>query len=168
MSNVPAVNELQAKLTAVMEELDHKVFRPQQVRRLALVVSASRATIAVDPRDRAPACPPSRSPSPLPPPRSDRQKTAFLCQAKCTDMKGPQEELHRCLEQCGQPIARHEASVMSELQQFQGRVQRCVAQCQDRQRGQTDSVKYDKCISECAVFYQKELAQLKPKLMKKP
>ena len=105
---------------------------------------------------------------PLPPPRSDRQKTAFLCQAKCTDMKGPQEELHRCLEQCGQPIARHEASVMSELQQFQGRVQRCVAQCQDRQRGQTDSAKYDKCISECAVFYQKELAQLKPKLMKKP
>jgi len=91
-----------------------------------------------------------------------------LCQAKCTDMKGPQEELHRCLEQCGQPIARHEASVMSELQQFQGRVQRCVAQCQDRQRGQTDSAKYDKCISECAVFYQKELAQLKPKLMKKP
>ena len=56
----------------------------------------------------------------------------------------------------------------SELQQFQGRVQRCVAQCQDRQRGQTDSAKYDKCISECAVFYQKELAQLKPKLMKKP
>jgi len=30
--NVPAVNDLQQKLSAVMEELDHKVFRPQQVR----------------------------------------------------------------------------------------------------------------------------------------
>ena len=50
------------------------------------------------------------------------QKTAFLCQAKCTDMRGPQEEFHRCLEQCGQPIARHEQAVMSELQGFQ---QRC-------------------------------------------
>ena len=29
--NVPAVNDLQQKLSAVMEELDHKVFRPQQV-----------------------------------------------------------------------------------------------------------------------------------------
>jgi hypothetical protein len=77
MSNVPAVNELQAKLTTVMEELDHKVFRPQQVRRLALVVPASRATIAVDPRDRAPACPPSRSPSPLPSPGPIGRKPRF-------------------------------------------------------------------------------------------
>jgi len=167
MSNVPAVNELQAKLTAVMEELDHKVFRPQQVRRLARRPRVPRDDRGRSARSRARVSSFALTLPPTPP-RSDRQKTAFLCQAKCTDMKGPQEELHRCLEQCGQPIARHEASVMSELQQFQGRVQRCVAQCQDRQRGQTDSAKYDKCISECAVFYQKELAQLKPKLMKKP
>ena len=98
------------------------------------------------------------------------QKAAFLCQAKCADMRGPQEEMHRCLQQCGEPIARHEAAVMGELQQFQQRIQRCVVQCQDKQAGQTtpDTKKYEKCVSECAVFYQKELAQLKPKLLKKP
>ena len=119
----------------------------------------------------------SRSPRPVvwviidaPPPLSVQppQKTAFLCQAKCTDMRGPQEEFHRCLEQCGQPIARHEQAVMSELQGFQQRVQRCVVQCQDRQASSKDEAKYEKCISECAVFYQKELAQLRPKLLKKP
>ena len=85
-------------------------------------------------------------------------------------MSGPQEEMHRCLQQCGEPIARHEAAVMGELQQFQQRIQRCVVQCQDKQAGQTapDTKKYEKCVSECAVFYQKELAQLKPKLLKKP
>ena len=132
--NVPAVNELQQKLSAVMEELDHKVFRPQQVRsrrphsgpnrhrarsRRSHVTRHSRR---LDPRSR-------------PPPLALAQKAAFLCQAKCTDMRGPQEEMHRCLQQCGEPIARHEAAVMGELQQFQQRIQRCVVQCQDKQAG---------------------------------
>ena len=31
-----------------------------------------------------------------------------------------------------------------------------------------DQAGFDKCVSECAVFYQKELGQLRPKLLKKP
>ena len=159
--NVKAVQDLQEKITAVMEELDHKVFRPEQVR------TRRRARAVSDRGRRALSC---GSSSDAPPPLSVQppQKTAFLCQAKCTDMRGPQEEFHRCLEQCGQPIARHEQAVMSELQGFQQRVQRCVVQCQDRQASSKDEAKYEKCISECAVFYQKELAQLRPKLLKKP
>ena len=41
--NVPAVNDLQQKLSAVMEELDHKVFRPQQVRPVPVSASAPKA-----------------------------------------------------------------------------------------------------------------------------
>ena len=41
--NVPAVNALQQKLSAVMEELDHKVFRPQQVRPVPVSASAPKA-----------------------------------------------------------------------------------------------------------------------------
>jgi|TARA_B110000977_G_scaffold128369_1_gene163881 hypothetical protein len=85
-------------------------------------------------------------------------------------MKGPQEEMHSCLQKCGEPIAQHEAAVMGEMQQFQQRIQRCVVQCQDRQAGKEspDTGKYEKCVSECAVFYQKELATMKPRLLKKP
>ena len=59
---------------------------------------------------------------------------------------------------------------MGELQSFQSRVQRCVASCQDRQAGTStpDQGAFDKCVSECAIFYQKELGQLRPKLLKKP
>lgn len=162
--NVKAVQDLQEKLTAVMEELDHKVFRPEQVRtrrRARAVSDCGRRALSGGSSSDA-------RPRPRPSPSTPPQKTAFLCQAKCTDMRGPQEEFHRCLEQCGQPIARHEQAVMSELQAFQQRVQRCVVQCQDRQAGSKDEAKYEKCISECAVFYQKELAQLRPKLLKKP
>ena len=84
-----------------------------------------------------------------------------------TDLRGPQEEMHACLAKCGEPIQRHEAAVMGELQEFQHRVQRCVQQCQDKQATTQDQGKFDKCVSECAVFYQKELASLKPQLMKK-
>lgn len=157
--NVKAVQDLQEKITAVMEELDHKVFRPEQVR-------TRRRARAVSDRGRRALSHHLTRPRPFP--SNPPQKTAFLCQAKCTDMRGPQEEFHRCLEQCGQPIARHEQAVMSELQGFQQRVQRCVVQCQDRQASSKDEAKYEKCISECAVFYQKELAQLRPKLLKKP
>ena len=167
--NVPAVNDLQQKLSAVMEELDHKVFRPQQVRSRrphsgpirhrarSRRFHVTRNSHRFDPRSR-------------PLPLALAQKAAFLCQAKCTDMRGPQEEMHRCLQQCGEPIARHEAAVMGELQQFQQRIQRCVVQCQDKQAGQDelDTKKYEKCVSECAVFYQKELKELRPKLLKKP
>ena len=119
-----AVQDLQSQLAKVMEELDHKVFRPQQ-------------------------------------------KAAFQCSIKCIDLRGPQEEMHACLAKCGEPIQRHEAAVMGELQEFQHRVQRCVQQCQDKQATSQDTGKFDKCVSECAVFYQKELSSLKPQLMKK-
>ena len=156
--NVKAVQDLQEKITAVMEELDHKVFRPEQVR-------TRRRARAVSDRGRRALAGGSSADAPPPFPSAPTE-TAFLCQR--TDMRGPQEEVHRCLEQCGQPIARHEQAVMSELQGFQQRVQRCVVQCQDRQASSKDEAKYEKCISECAVFYQKELAQLRPKLLKKP
>ena len=42
-----------------------------------------------------------------------------------------------------------------------------MQQCQDKQATTQDQGKFDKCVSECAVFYQKELASLKPQLMKK-
>jgi hypothetical protein len=166
--NVPAVNDLQQKLSAVMEELDHKVFRPQQVRSRRPPSAPTMAPRAIDRAGSTSLTVPT--PRSRPTPLARAQKAAFLCQAKCTDMSGPQEEMHRCLQQCGEPIARHEAAVMGELQQFQQRIQRCVVQCQDRQAGATapDTKKYEKCVSECAVFYQKELKELRPKLLKKP
>ena len=46
--NVPAVNDLQQKLSAVMEELDHKVFRPQQVRSRRPPSAPTMAPRAID------------------------------------------------------------------------------------------------------------------------
>uniref|UniRef100_A0A7S0X5S1 Protein FAM136A n=1 Tax=Mantoniella antarctica TaxID=81844 RepID=A0A7S0X5S1_9CHLO len=114
------VEELQTKLTGLVEELDHKVFRPEQ-------------------------------------------KVAFQCSATCCDLRGPQGEMAQCLEQCGARMAHHQQAVNNELQAFQGRMQRCGTACQDRQG---DQAMLDKCVNECAVFYQKELGQLRPKLLK--
>jgi hypothetical protein len=121
---IKEVQNLQTKLSSLMDELDHKVFRPSQ-------------------------------------------KQVFQCSIKCTEARATtQAEFHDCLSQCSAPLQRHEAAVMSELQEFQHRVQRCVQQCQDKQATTQNQSQFERCVSDCAVFYQKELGAMRPKLLK--
>jgi len=63
---------------------------------------------------------------------------------------------------------------MQELSAFQGRVQRCVMQCQDRAQALVESKgvekaqeALEKCAdNDCAKFYSKELAVTGTKLIK--
>ena len=103
-----AVQDLQAQLTKVMEELDHKVFRPQQ-------------------------------------------KAAFQCSIKCTDLRGPQEEMHACLavRRAHPGTGRGHGGAPGVSAQGRGAV--------PGYRRTQDQGKFDKMRGECAVFYQKEL-----------
>ena len=85
----------------------------------------------------------------------------------------PRQEFQRCLERAGQETAKTEHAVMHELNAFQGRVQRCVVQCQDKAQGLVDSKgveaaqnNMEKCVNECGAFYKKELDGIARKLMK--
>jgi len=101
------------------------------------------------------------------------QKRAFDASSKCSESNKPRLEFQRCLERAGQETAKTEHAVMHELNAFQGRVQRCVVQCQDKAQGLVDSKgveaaqnNMEKCVNECGAFYKKELDGIGRKLMK--
>ncbi len=99
------------------------------------------------------------------------QRTAFLGQAKCCENTGAtQQQLQQCLQKCGAGPAAAQRLLQQEMKQFQTRLQRCAADCQDSVR---DSVplaatitaaqqeqlqaKGQACLSKCADI---SLAQL--------
>lgn len=59
------------------------------------------------------------------------RKESFLCSAKCCDTTDNHEALQMCVDNCQRKVAEAENIVSSELQQFQGRLQRCVLACKD-------------------------------------
>lgn len=53
-----------------------------------------------------------------------------LCAAKCCDDKtGSIDSVQNCIERCSAPVNRAQHYVQKELQDFQGRLQRCVVVC---------------------------------------
>lgn len=60
-----------------------------------------------------------------------RQKDAFLCSARCCDTASSLQDVQSCVEQCSQVVAAAQRVVMTELQEFQERFQRCAQRCQD-------------------------------------
>lgn len=60
------------------------------------------------------------------------QKEAFLCSAKCCDASSPLPLIQQCTDRCQQPVILAQQVLYGELQDFQERMQRCLARCQDR------------------------------------
>ena len=102
------------------------------------------------------------------------QKRAFDASSKCCDGSKSSEQFQACLQRAGQETQHAEHAVMQELQAFQGRVQRCMMQCQDRAQTLVESKGVEKaqevmekCAeNDCAKFYAKELAATGAKLVK--
>ncbi|NXO21191.1 F136A protein, partial [Cisticola juncidis] len=86
------------------------------------------------------------------------QGAMFRCSARCCeDAAASMQEVQRCIERCHAPLARAQAIVTAELEQFQARRSPCLLQCSDqaqdalgaggaepRVRGQLDA-----CLATC-------------------
>lgn len=58
------------------------------------------------------------------------QKDMHLCAAKCCDDKSASiDTVQSCIERCSQPVNRAQRYIHSEMEGFQGRLQRCVMVC---------------------------------------
>lgn len=50
-----------------------------------------------------------------------------LCAANCcSDQSGSMDSVQRCIERCSEPVTKSQRYFQSELEGFQGRLQRCV------------------------------------------
>ncbi|CAM9338443.1 unnamed protein product, partial [Phaeothamnion confervicola] len=60
------------------------------------------------------------------------QQRTYSCMAKCyEDKRSPARQVSSCAEQCSMPAQRANEAIGQEMQEFQGRLQRCAMQCQD-------------------------------------
>ncbi|XP_064603641.1 protein FAM136A-like isoform X2 [Liolophura sinensis] len=74
----------------------------------------------------------------------------YKCSAKCCENpKSSLEDVQRCVDQCSQPVNKAQSFVHNELQNYQGRLQRCAMDCQDKIR---DKVKPDSADSEVSKY----------------
>jgi len=61
------------------------------------------------------------------------QKSMHLCAANCCDNEHISlDGVHRCTQNCSEPLNKAQNFVQGELRAFQERLSRCVADCQDK------------------------------------
>ena len=103
------------------------------------------------------------------------RKESFLCSAKCCDSADTHENLQACVDVCQRKVAEAENLLAAELQQFQGRLQRCVLACKDDVEAQAGpnidaatqaqlQAKVDACASKCVDDQIATLGPMKKRL----
>ena len=105
------------------------------------------------------------------------QKKSYDCSSNCmsTRVSPTEEDLLKCLQQCGQPVQQAAQVFQGEAQRFQQRLQRCSAGCQDRAQDAMGSgdpndpalrAKAEKVMGDCLVVCAKEHIGMLPALRK--
>ena len=90
------------------------------------------------------------------------QKKTYLAMAACYDSKNSSpQQINACLQNCSQAVQLSQQVIQNEMNQFQNRLQRCAADCDDSIRDKfpdlSDQSKMDKaqgqmnsCLNTCA------------------
>ena len=94
------------------------------------------------------------------------------CAAECcADSSASLEQVHGCIEKCGQDIHKAQNYVQNELGHFQRRLERCAMDCQDKIRDKIDpkaketemekfKAQYEDCVYKCVDSQMHSLPKL--------
>ncbi|XP_033251678.1 protein FAM136A-like [Drosophila miranda] len=102
------------------------------------------------------------------------QNEMHLCAAKCCqDDTSSVDSVQRCVDRCSTPMTRAQNYVQQELGEFQGRLQRCVMQCNDDVKvkmplspSEEQIAKYTDQFERCAIQCVDKHVGLIPSMMK--
>lgn len=102
------------------------------------------------------------------------QVQMHLCAAKCCEDKNSSiDVVQNCVERCSGPLTRAQKYVHNELEGFQGRLQRCVMQCNDDIKikmppspTEDEIAKYTNQFERCAVKCVDKHVDLIPQMLK--
>jgi len=104
------------------------------------------------------------------------QRAMHTCAAKCCeDERAGLDDVHRCVENCAQPLHKAQSFVQTEMQQFQERLQRCVMECQDKIRDKVGSdttenqalqykAEFESCAIRCVDNHMDRIPQYTKKI----
>ncbi|GAB4819062.1 hypothetical protein N2152v2_006108 [Parachlorella kessleri] len=99
------------------------------------------------------------------------QKDAYQCMAKCCDTAPTSTELQKCVGNCERKVAIAQQVCNVTMQDFQGRLQRCMQRCQDQVQDSLPSSPSEKdiakaqdklanCFADCAEEYTRQIPRL--------
>ncbi|KAJ6641340.1 Protein FAM136A [Pseudolycoriella hygida] len=102
------------------------------------------------------------------------QADMHFCAAKCCEDKTSSiDSVQACVERCSVPLNKAQRYVHTELEGFQGRLQRCVMQCNDEIKNQMppspsegEVAKYTNQFERCAIKCVDKHVDLIPNLFK--
>jgi type I site-specific restriction endonuclease len=91
----------------------------------------------------------------------DLQGNMHRCAATCCDNSSASlEDVHHCVSRCGEDMAKAQGYVQRELSLFQGKLERCALDCQDKIREKVTAEtseaaveglrgQYEDCVVRC-------------------
>lgn len=81
----------------------------------------------------------------------------FSCGLECLDDKNSVKQAENCIDNCGRVMHTAMNIVQKEVNSFQGRIDRCLMDCQDSVRHTKDESvareKFDKCSDACIMKF---------------
>ncbi|CRL07567.1 CLUMA_CG020532, isoform A [Clunio marinus] len=102
--------------------------------------------------------------------QSDMHQCASKC---CEDTQSSMDTIQRCIERCSQPVNKAQRYVQSELERVQGRLQRCVMDCNDNIKdrmptnpSETEVAKFTTEFERCAIKCVDGTVETLPSLFK--
>lgn len=94
------------------------------------------------------------------------KRQMFQCGIGCLDDKNTVAKAEDCIENCGQTMKQAMFIVQTEVNAFQGRIDRCLMNCQDDVRHQKDEAKARQLFEGCAEKCVKEFNPVVPEVVK--
>lgn len=78
------------------------------------------------------------------------KRDMFKCGIECLNDKNSIREAENCIEKCGQPMHKGMSILQTEVTAFQGRIDRCLMNCQDDVRNEKEEERARKIFDGCA------------------
>lgn len=85
------------------------------------------------------------------------KREMFKCAHDCLDDGTKPREAEKCIDDCGRTIHSAMTVVQNEVSAFQGRIDRCLMDCQDLVRNEKDESKarlsFNNCADKCVTKF---------------
>lgn len=94
------------------------------------------------------------------------KRDMFKCGHDCLDDKNSARQAERCIEDCGRPMHKAMNNVQNEINVFQGRIDRCLMDCQDSARSIKQEAEAKHVFEACAEKCVKKFIPLVPDVIK--
>lgn len=97
---------------------------------------------------------------------TNSQRQMFKCGQDCLDDKNSSKQAEQCIDDCGRTLHQAMNLVQKEVTTFQGKIDRCLMDCQDDVRNERDEVKAKRLFEGCAEKCVKKFSPVVPDVVK--